>query len=155
MDQLEARKLWIDALRSGEYTQTKSVLHDLTDGGYCCLGVACDVYQKHVGGLTIEDKETVTGNGWFIPIANRNIRHYDGEGAYLPQKVAEWLNISRTGVYTMPAPENATPNRMTNDLAYCNDMLNYNFEKIAEVIETAELHKYSIPITPIKLDDAI
>jgi hypothetical protein len=37
--QLKAK--WVEALRSGEYQQTKSYLHDID--GYCCLGVLCDV----------------------------------------------------------------------------------------------------------------
>lgn len=35
---------WINALRSGRYKQTKYTLQDA--GGYCCLGVACDVFIK-------------------------------------------------------------------------------------------------------------
>jgi hypothetical protein len=35
---------WINALRSGEYKQTRQSLHD--DKGYCCLGVLCDVASK-------------------------------------------------------------------------------------------------------------
>jgi hypothetical protein len=34
-------KIWITALRSGKYSQTKSKLQDAN--GYCCLGVACSV----------------------------------------------------------------------------------------------------------------
>ena len=37
----EARQLWIDALRSGDYEQTRETLCE--DGRYCCLGVACEV----------------------------------------------------------------------------------------------------------------
>lgn len=32
---------WVDALRSGEYQQTRGVLESAT--GFCCLGVACKV----------------------------------------------------------------------------------------------------------------
>ena len=35
------KKIWIKALRSGEYKQTKKKLCD--KDGYCCLGVAYDV----------------------------------------------------------------------------------------------------------------
>jgi len=38
------QKLWVDALRSGEYAQTEERLND--EDGFCCLGVACDVYAK-------------------------------------------------------------------------------------------------------------
>lgn len=38
------KKKWLKALRSGEYTQTRGVLHN--DNGFCCLGVLCDIYAK-------------------------------------------------------------------------------------------------------------
>lgn len=37
-------KKWVEALESGEYKQTTGVLRDYD--GYCCLGVACDLYLK-------------------------------------------------------------------------------------------------------------
>lgn len=43
----EVKKLWIDALRSGEYKQTKGILRrEGGKGGYCCLGVLCDLHAK-------------------------------------------------------------------------------------------------------------
>jgi len=36
------KTLWVDALRSGKYQQTTTVLRS-PQGGYCCLGVLCDV----------------------------------------------------------------------------------------------------------------
>lgn len=47
MNPKEARQLWIDALRSGEYHQEQHVLS--YNGAFCCLGVACELYQKEVG----------------------------------------------------------------------------------------------------------
>lgn len=35
------QKKWIEAIRSGEYSQAKNYLR--TEGGYCCLGVAVKV----------------------------------------------------------------------------------------------------------------
>lgn len=48
---------WVEALRSGEYQQTRFQLHD--SNGYCCLGVAEDVAGAHwtVFGL---DKDSIT-----------------------------------------------------------------------------------------------
>jgi hypothetical protein len=40
----KVKKLWVDALTSGEYKQTKGTLKDET--GFCCLGVLCDIYTK-------------------------------------------------------------------------------------------------------------
>ena len=56
-EQKENFKAYLQALRSGEYPQTKSYLH--TDEGFCCLGVMCDVYRK------------LTGIGEWVGISNR------------------------------------------------------------------------------------
>lgn len=42
-------KLWLEALRSGKYEQGKDQLVEGQPGEerYCCLGVACAVYNKH------------------------------------------------------------------------------------------------------------
>ncbi len=37
-------KKWVAALRSGEYKQTHGTLHN--DGGFCCLGVLCDIQGR-------------------------------------------------------------------------------------------------------------
>lgn len=40
---------WLKALRSGEYTQTHSTLHNPTTGGFCCLGVLeCEMMDGEV-----------------------------------------------------------------------------------------------------------
>lgn len=38
----ELKIKWVSALRSGRYEQTKGLLRSAT-GGFCCLGVLCDV----------------------------------------------------------------------------------------------------------------
>jgi hypothetical protein len=43
-EQKERLKELVKALRSGEYKQTKESLRN--EEGYCCLGVACDLYGK-------------------------------------------------------------------------------------------------------------
>lgn len=43
----ENAKKWVAALRSGEYRQGRGCL--MSAEGYCCLGVACDVYEKETG----------------------------------------------------------------------------------------------------------
>jgi len=40
----EKKKIWLDALRSGEYKQATETLHNLDTGGFCCLGVAAKVW---------------------------------------------------------------------------------------------------------------
>jgi hypothetical protein len=43
----ESVKKWVEALRSGEFDQGRSALE--TTQGFCCLGVACKVYEKETG----------------------------------------------------------------------------------------------------------
>lgn len=43
----EIKKLWVDALESGEYQQVQKRLR--TPLGHCCLGVLCDLYHKITG----------------------------------------------------------------------------------------------------------
>lgn len=78
-------KLWIKALRSGKYRQasTRLARRDI-DGnvGYCCLGVACELYRKETG-----DGRWIENTGYFI--------FDDGTGDedhnYLPRGVSKWL----------------------------------------------------------------
>ncbi len=43
----ERIELFCKALESGEYTQTHNYLHD--KNGFCCLGVATDIFHKQTG----------------------------------------------------------------------------------------------------------
>jgi hypothetical protein len=86
----------IEGLRSGRYTQGRGKLaakeHSEGDFCYCCLGVACELYQVHVGGLRI----TVTGSG---------VKSYDGDDTHLPEKVREWLGFEcKGGAFVSPLP---------------------------------------------------
>ena len=109
-----ARSLWVEALRSGEYQQGRSALCE--GGQYCCLGVACEVYQKHVGDLLVEGSDQ---------------KRYDGEFAGLPDKVAEWLDISKYG----------TLNDGCN-LVAANDIDRLDSTQIADLIESGCLAPY-------------
>lgn len=46
------KKLWVAALRSGEYSQGTGRLRKSAPGGefeFCCLGVLCDLHAKETG----------------------------------------------------------------------------------------------------------
>ena len=47
MNKLHKKRIqkWVDALKSGEYKQGQSRLRNI-ENKYCCLGVACDIYEK-------------------------------------------------------------------------------------------------------------
>jgi len=76
---------WVDALLSGDYTQTSGCLRTTT--GFCCLGVACDLYLK------------ATGNGeWHTETADGHTAYYfrvgdAEEGEILPEHVKNWLGL--------------------------------------------------------------
>ncbi len=48
-EQRENYKLWIQALRSGEYNQGRNFLSDSDRSTYCCLGVACVLFGERIG----------------------------------------------------------------------------------------------------------
>lgn len=55
--------IWLKALRSGKFSQTQMILHDVDSGGYCCLGVFAKVYLPNKFG---EDDYTSCGLSKFI-----------------------------------------------------------------------------------------
>lgn len=75
------KKLWVDALRSGEYKQGTGALCTTSFGivEHCCLGVLCE--------LAIED-------GVSLPKFERN-NHvlFDGMDATLPESVVDWADL--------------------------------------------------------------
>ncbi len=58
---IENMRLWVAALRSGEFAQGRKRLAQSGDGGatwrYCCLGVACELAIRH----GVEVKTTTMG----------------------------------------------------------------------------------------------
>lgn len=122
MQPKEARSLVATALRSGKYAQGKYQLrHKGTTDSFCCLGVACEVYQEQVGGLETE----LRGDTYYA---------YDGEGCGLPVKVQHWLGMNSSGQLEGNFPDPANP----SSLISANDGWDYDFNKIANLFETAE-----------------
>jgi len=58
-----AKKRWVDALLSGEYKQATSALR--TSKGFCCLGVAADVFKADVQAEW--DRSSILGEGGVLP----------------------------------------------------------------------------------------
>lgn len=103
-------ELWVEALESGAYKQALGTLQSRQR--FCCLGVACDLYQKVGPG----DLEVGIGDFGYV--------HYDGHNSVLPKKVMTWLGIrSDTGGY------------YTGSLVGLNDN-GTSFQQIAEVIRS-------------------
>ncbi len=104
----QARALWVQALRSGDYKQTTGSLHD--EHGYCCLGVACVVYQEHVGDLKVEEDNDETS--------------YNNENCVLPVVVRDWLGLRAEG-----------GSYVKSGLVTQNDSVGADFDAIADIIE--------------------
>lgn len=114
IDEITPVDLWITALESGEYKQGRFKLH-LNDQ-WCCLGVACDIYQKFGPGDLQVDLDQIDGV------------HYDGHNGMLPLKVSTWLGL---------ALDNGAFHSLVKgyySLAGLNDSATATFKDIAEVI---------------------
>jgi len=104
----EVKKLWIEALRSGNYSQGKFSLRT-KDDKYCCLGVLCELAVKSeiIPPATLAHRE------------NPYNYHYDGQNKNPSKKVREWSGLdSRIG-----------------ELIGMNDHCNKTFPEIADWIE--------------------
>ena len=120
----EARNAWVAALRSGEYEQTKHVLQD--HYGYCCLGVACDVFADT---LDIEVNKVLFREGEGFEV------YYDFQAQVLPQKIADHVGlISVEGAFTELRMEDA---QMGDTLTSLNDA-GATFSQIADILEEHE-----------------
>lgn len=111
-----ARK-WIEALRSGKYNQTQSRLHD--NDGYCCLGVACDLYNKENPGiLHVEEMKLIDGFK----------TRYNGLSTVLPDQVTVWLGLAQCdGDYKESGQRMSLVEKNDNG---------YTFAQIADIIES-------------------
>lgn len=108
-------ELWCEALRSGKYKQCKSFLHH--GDAFCCLGVACELYQKHVGGLEV-------GTG-----SEEAAATYDNLEGILPMKVQKWIGLwCGEGSYRLDGLSGT-------NLAEDNDS-GKTFDQIADIIES-------------------
>ena len=102
-------KKWVAALRSGKFTQGTGWLE--RNGKYCCLGVACRVYQEEVGDLRVDIKR----DGIVF-----DKKYYE----YCPLKVGKWLGLAKKdGKY------------QSSSLVEDNDN-GLSFEEIANIIES-------------------
>lgn len=118
----ENAKKWIEALRSGDYEQTRGALARV-GGGYCCLGVACDLAEANGVHLNVEVfPSVVDDSGMFA---------YSGYTALLPPSVQEWLGLRTDGgdFYYCDAYDGA------GSLAEANDE-GSTFDEIANIIES-------------------
>ena len=117
----EIKQKWIEALRSGSYSQTKQQLKK--ENSFCCLGVLCDLYLKennqdwviqgNDAGVIVHDEEE-----YYMPLI---------EVAVLPEKVYTWAGLDEENPEVEYA-EQIMPISDVNDLGR-------SFKEIASIIE--------------------
>jgi hypothetical protein len=112
----EIKQKWVEALRSGEYTQGKFRLYN--GRSYCCLGVLCNLYMN-------EKNET-----WYYLTSETSDNYYcDGESELLPVAVMDWAELNSGNGDPLVNVD------VAHSLAELNDTLKYTFAQIADVIE--------------------
>lgn len=107
------KEKWLEALRSGEYKQTKSRLKN--ENSYCCLGVLSDLFIK----------ETKTGE-WDND--DSFVMNNECKNINLHYKVVEWAELLNSN------PDCKTKEGESSSLAEENDS-GKSFEEIADIIE--------------------
>ncbi len=118
------KKLWVNALRSGAYKQTKNALarrYGPKEQRYCCLGVLCSLYMEQKGG---KFEKASGGTNGALDFPNN-----DAGGALLPSKVQKWAGL----IDVDPEVQDDSGNNTT--LANLNDTRRWKFAQIADVIE--------------------
>lgn len=110
-------KLWLDALRSGEYKQGQQYLAQFlkkrADWHYCCLGVACEIASKYIH----LDTSIYDNGSCAIP---GDVKKYNDNCSFLDQDIKNWYGLSDWA---------------ENELLRMNDSFGWNFERIANWIE--------------------
>ena len=114
------KQRWLEALRSGEYKQTKENLQN--SDGFCCLGVLCDLHAKE------------RGTNWVKRIDTYELY---GETQILPLSVQEWsgLNNDIGGLVDFEYERYGVMYVKSESLPEINDTWNKNFNEIADLIE--------------------
>ena len=126
-DHVRARIRWVDALRSGRYTQFQGGLVDAEDyNNRCCLGVACDV---RVSGIEFETEPTWDGYLLFKDVISKeggNPWEYTVIGV-LPETAMRSLGFDTSNPIVAFAGDR-------KPLSWLNDN-GHSFAEIADLIE--------------------
>ena len=131
----DIKNRWVEALRSGDYQQTKRHLKD--SSGYCCLGVLCEIAK--------EDNVQVALKGEYVGIDEVFENGFIFSEA-LPREVMKWADFSTVSYGSDNVPVGsyeelgleAPPHSNKIDPVYLttlNDECGYNFNQIADVIQ--------------------
>lgn len=116
----EIKKMWVDALRSGNYAQGKGCLHNAEDGTFCCLGVLCCIAESH-DVTTIGSAEHSVGDA--------NIMYaYGGSKYALPYEVSKWAGLTTDDPILLIGGKRFIVSEL-------NDSEDLSFHQIADLVE--------------------
>lgn len=117
----KVKKLWIEALKSGEFKQGVTYLQK--DGCFCVVGVLCELFRRE------------TGRGeWRYSEENGVFYFKVGEdcfGSAAPSEVSRWAQVP-VGLWTTNVKGDFGREM---ELWELNDSLGYDFLQLANVIE--------------------
>lgn len=134
---------WVPALRSGDYTQTRTRLRDTT--GYCCLGVLCEAlggmkWEKYEGndGFTLIINDDKFYDAMSLPaIVQDRMGFYNDMSLLCPPTIREKDIAKAASVHTFTGSDTITKedDRLIVNFAELNDSEGLNFRQIADVAE--------------------
>ncbi len=125
------QKKWVEALESGDYTQTTGRLKD--ESGYCCLGVACEI--SGLGTWMTQDE--VPGASEYASKHDIVFQLDEGTRGWtstsLIREVMDWLDI-RTNEGGYNDGESEDGYIKDQSLIIDNDSEDMSFNDIAQII---------------------
>jgi hypothetical protein len=116
------KKLWVEALRSGNFQQGSEQLYK--NGRYCCLGVLCELHRQVTG--RGKWSSTPSACGGFTYQTEK-----DESGAVLPMEVREWAGLDEAN----PVLAEAKLPSVQQVATFLNDGQQLGFPGIADYIE--------------------
>lgn len=121
--------LWVEALESGKFPQSHGALRNR--GGFCCLGVACEVAIQNRLPVEIRVIQPDHEEG-------REVYHYDGDTAILPRSVVDWLGLQQPNPI-ISSVHVSSANIVEEDSYFldataANDSCQWTFDEIAAAI---------------------
>lgn len=125
----QVKQLWVDALRSGDYSQGKGHLNK--DGKFCCLGVLCDLAVKAGVDVVITDEDEESQH--FVYQDADTFDELADTDEILTNNVANWAGMQACDPLVRVVL-NGEPDPSLNHLSAVNDA-GYSFVKIADLIE--------------------
>jgi hypothetical protein len=147
---------WVEALRSGEYKQGTSCLHQVVgeEKFFCCLGVACDLAKDQLNGVWGTPSRGVIsdGNRWKFTIPNPtgdgNIDLYGSLSDPGVRKLFGFSDTMNFGPTVRVTHMNVLGDtyREIRNLADLNDTEGLTFPQIASIIEAAYTGKDEVEV---------